>query len=371
MKIKFIITTEDDQLRLEKFLNQESEKGWHATKITRFYIKFNYDKNIRYYYYVLSKHSVRNQKTGPTSLSDHEEFMMEFNFTKISNDPLLLVYRSDQKLDLFTDNILNEETIKSSIKRLILGHTLYLASLLLGIYTNLNQGFYYLLISNSVQIAVMFLIAFSMITLKKILTYLLGKGKLFNNKLNYRWHPYLPDPNFLFLMGLLVYLFFLIMPNVYMALGLFFPIITLIPIYFYIQHRNPAKVRKFIYYTIATLLIMNVSFNLLIESSRRSKPENIYVNESWLAKEIHDFTDPNYITTVEIKTDFISNSLVDKFVKRNRLPSGLEKGKLHKLENEYDYVRYFYWDESKIILSDEQLPADFYESFPNDSLYNN
>ena len=46
MRIKFIITSLEDQLRLEKFLNQESEKGWHATKITLFYIKFTYDETI-------------------------------------------------------------------------------------------------------------------------------------------------------------------------------------------------------------------------------------------------------------------------------------------------------------------------------------
>ncbi len=41
MRLKFIVIREEDQNKLHRFLNQESEKGWHATKLSFFHIRFD------------------------------------------------------------------------------------------------------------------------------------------------------------------------------------------------------------------------------------------------------------------------------------------------------------------------------------------
>lgn len=65
---------------------------------------------------------------------------------------------------------------------------------------------------------------------------------------------------------------------------------------------------------------MVISANLLIKSTLISKPENVHIYESCLAKETIDFTDTNHINTVEIKTNFICDILVGEFIKQKRFP---------------------------------------------------
>src|SRR5699024_10439048 len=50
-RTKFIITYENDQYKLQRYLNEQSARGWHAEKVGSYHITFSYNEDTRYYYH--------------------------------------------------------------------------------------------------------------------------------------------------------------------------------------------------------------------------------------------------------------------------------------------------------------------------------
>lgn len=158
MRLKFIVIREEDQNKLHRLLNQESEKGWHATKISFFHIRFDYDPNIRYDYEVFSDHITRTIRTGPNTLKQHEDFMNDFNYTLVPSRQNVIVYRSLEKQDLYADESVDIVVSKKIFNRLFKNQLLLLMFILLNMASTINQGLHSIMVNNLTRITLLFLL---------------------------------------------------------------------------------------------------------------------------------------------------------------------------------------------------------------------
>ena len=366
MRLKFIVIREEDQNKLHRFLNQESEKGWHATKISFFHIRFDYDPNVRYYYEVFSDHITRTIRTGPNTLKQHEDFMNDFNYTLVPSRQSVIVYRSLEKQDLYTGESVDIVVSKKIFKRLFKNQLLLLMIILLNIGSTLNQGLYSIMVSNLAQIALLFLLFFVIQQVIKTVSLVNDyKRQKLSDKLNIRWHPYFPDPYIVYLALLLLGLLSILIPDPLFGIAIIVPALLIIPIQRFIQRRNPTTPIKIIIYLISFILITILSLNIMMRSVFTLTPKGFFITESWLAKETTDYRSFTSIESLEIKTELFNDILVDGFLKKNHIPTDIDENAVHKIENEYGMVRYVFRNSSKIVITEGEKPLEFYESYPN------
>lgn len=365
MRIKIIVVGEEDVNKLQRFLNQESEKGWHATNISFVHIKFEYDPKVRYYYNVASTLSSRTLIVDPEATEEDGKNITEPNYTIISNIKDIIVYRSLENQDLLTEERPDSPVAKKMFDRVIGRYIVTTLLVLSSIYLLLKGDLFSFLVSTPYQILIVILIFCLLRELTSLITLLSHRNKEFSDKLTMRWHPYLPDPIFIILGAMILYLISIVAPKVLISIALLIPFSLAFPLFKLIRKRRPETMRKIVVYTLSYILLTAVCFNVVGWANEAAKLQDTRVRESFLAKQTLDYHSFDLVESVEIKSETFSKLIIEEFLKKEELPTNLSPNTIHTVSNKFAYVKYLYFNQEKIILTTFEQPLEFYESFPN------
>lgn len=355
---KLIRIYQEDRSQLEKFLNEQSEKGQHAEKINIFGIKFVEDKSKQYYYNVLYPNNAPFLSSEKNDNKHQSLFLNDFGLTSISSNPELLVYRSETKIDLFTDANIDDEILKKSRRKTFLNSLIFLFLPILLLGQSYIIGTYQLLISEQHMIFFSLNIMLLLLSIQRVLkSYQVFKGKE-STKLGYRWKLNAIDPSYLLVLLLIGYASLIIIPSTGILIPILILFITITTIVI-----NSIPIRK-IFKILLLLFVMYLSVIFMLQwtlhsanSSASSNTYDPYISQSFLAKESHYIHSDTYI--VELENTPLKSLIKNLFLKNKNIPESVEKNIVTKINNEYDYARYIYWDDNYIVLSSESFnPTD-------------
>lgn len=65
MKFKLILIYPENKLKLQRFLNEQSSRGWHLIKQRIFGLQMTYDPEVQYHYEVILSNEIRTASNGP------------------------------------------------------------------------------------------------------------------------------------------------------------------------------------------------------------------------------------------------------------------------------------------------------------------
>lgn len=360
MRSKFILIYEEDQLKLNHYLNQQSELGWHAESINAFRIKFSYDPNKRYYYNVILKGGITDLNSTPKVFEDHTDLMASFDFEEISKHPNFLIYRTTKHIDLFTDSEVDYKPNKKAVKKMYFNVLSLFFVVALTCWTLSMNGLYGILISNMAQLSVVLniiVLIHACIRVQKV--YLLFHQKQ-DDTLSFRWQSKYIDPltliYFIFVTSLLLTLVPInlqqfIIPAILMAISMKL-----------ISKLNIKIITSYILQAVVIITISVITINLMVRNTLSSvmdsSHKSTFVYESWIAKEVvtHDHS------SLYVKVDFMSDFMIEEFLDINPESPDILEYKVTAVPH-YLTTKYLFRGPNYAIISDNEEPESFFLNF--------
>lgn len=362
MRTKFIFINEYDQAPLELYLNQQSEQGSHAIKVNVVRIQFEYDPNVRYYYKVLNKENIIGNSTTVNDYKKHAFFMESFGYEAISGYPLL-VYRTQNATEFYTDPEVDD--IQEKIVRRKLNKTYFfpLMAITLGYYNLTSFGFYRVLTSGILQIALLLNTLYLIYTIRSIYKAYSRKSSV-PVHLGARWKAQTIDSfTLIHVVSLVVLIGLVIPPN---TLMLYLPLIIVAVAFVISSTISMSRRNKWIFYGIVTALMI-VTLNITMTHSLfKERTSSRYTYSSLLATEITEFktnTATSMESSLQIKLPIAKDYLIENFFKYHYVEFNFPKNTLTQIVNGSFITGYAYWTDDYAIFTDVEKPISYYENY--------
>lgn len=360
-RTKFIIIYENDQYKLQRYLNEQSAQGWHAEKVESFHIRFSYNKDLRYYYHITLKEEALGFMSGVPQNKKYQDFIEDFDIDVVSTSMVFTTLRSEEPINYFTDPEVDELYRKRISNKIFRRSLIYLVTIIIMAYNMYSVGFYPVLTNNSFQIALVAFVFFTLFAFNQIYQSWRIKNNKINDTLTFRWRARIIDSLtlsiFLFLVWSLV-IFFPI--NSFHIFGL--GIIGFL-LYILIGKSSLTKIQKYGAFTIF-MIIGFMMINFFFGPPLINISSDHIISDSWIAEEDYHFDGSEVFTiSLQIKVDPFRDYLVSEFYHQHNIHELFMRNKKTETQASDGMTYYVYESDDYVIISTDQKPDAYYENF--------
>ena len=360
-RTKFIITYENDQYKLQRYLNEQSARGWHAEKVGSYHITFSYNEDTRYYYHITLKEEALGFLSGVPQNKKYQDFVEDFDIEVVSTSMLFTTLRSEEPIDYFTDPSVDELQRKRISNKIFRRSLIYLVTIATMAYNMVSIGLYPVLTNNTFQMAIVSFLFFTVFAFNQIYKSWQLKNNKIDDSLTFRWRAIIIDPLTLSIFIFVVWAVVIILPI--NSLHIVAILIIGLLLHTFIGKTSLTKIQKYGAFALSMILgFMMVNYfigSLLMNSSH----EHI-ISESWIAVEDYHFDESEELTiSLQIKVDDFRDYLVGEFYHRHNIHEMFMRNKKTETQASDGMTYYVYESDDFVVISTEQKSDAYYASF--------
>lgn len=358
---KYIFIHLTDSHRLQIFLNQQSERGYHAIRVGLFSITFTYDPQARYYYQVSLPQKFERLYKQEDNYIEKKNFLEAFGLEAVKSHLNLEVYKSSSNIPLNTDPTVDDVVIRKITRNILLNSLLLIVLFTSNLYSSITMGLFETLRSGSIQALIVFS-AFSFIfILVDIFKMIRYKKGIIKSNLGYRWKIGRIDPVISLILLTLSLIIILAFPS--KAALPYLYITLLLYIYLLINTLSPNQTKNKLMSKIIGFFALLIFGYMILPSFRYEIDFNKQKNESILLKETIYFENIPGTVVVNIKHKFMNQFILNAFLKEYHINETPKKSVITPYKTWFGETNYVYWSDNIAIIGMNE--SDVSKYIPN------